>query len=156
MALLFAFEIKDGIAALALAMAVVTFANSRLDRRAMNAIDIIQRLTTLETRVSLFWKMMETKAAEILHKPIHYERDALIEKYLDGCLSEEEMGCFVEMLQAISDDKENESEGARLSAAHLLAIIRVKKEVPDVLPRESTAHRFMRWLTRNVMRVTRG
>jgi hypothetical protein len=90
---------------------------------------LTNRVTTLETKISLFWGLMEKQAATILHHPITPDRDKLIDGYLEGELSSEELQEFVHLLDSIVKDN-NQSSGERMAAAFLLASIYNKHGFP--------------------------
>lgn len=82
-------------------------------------------LAKLEAKISLFWSVMEKHAATILHHPVTPERDKLIDGYLAGKLTMEELQEFVHELDSIVNDKLLPS-GDRLAATFLLLSIHDK------------------------------
>lgn len=119
-------EPKDlfGLAGVAVGLSSLLY--TVISKRGTDIQGMKERLSSVETKISLFWGVMEKQAAAILIKPTHYERDEMIERYLRGELNERETEEFIEMLQAINSDK-NASPGDRLAAATLGAIVEIKK-----------------------------
>jgi archaellum component FlaC len=78
--------------------------------------EIDKRLVRLETQ----FEYVTRKAAEILHRPTHWELDQLIEKFLNHRLSDDEREHFIEMLEDVTQDKDT-APGYRGVAAILAA-----------------------------------
>lgn len=80
------------------------------------------RILVLETRMSLFWSVMEQHAATILHHPTMFERDRLIDGYLAGTLEPEQLQEFMHLLEGVVQDN-TQASGERLAASFLLLAI---------------------------------
>ena len=83
-----------------------------------------RRLTTLETKIEVFWSSMGKAAANILHSPHRPELDGLLERYQDGQLGREDLTRLVIWLTEIEGDKSGEyNHGERFAAATLRTTI---------------------------------
>jgi hypothetical protein len=68
--------------------------------------DITNRLVALETKVSPFWKIVETELPKIIHSPHTPEIDVLLDKMAEGKLDKEEafdLRCRLKAEMAVPD-----------------------------------------------------
>ncbi len=79
---------------------------------------IAERLTTLEGKYEIFWKIIEPHLATIIHSPIHKERDELVNKLVSGTIELGETKTLIPMLQALIEENHNDQK--RLAGALLL------------------------------------
>jgi hypothetical protein len=54
--------------------------NDRNDRAVAQAVTQGERITKIETKVDLFWKVVETSVGSLLKSPTHTEKDVLLDK----------------------------------------------------------------------------
>lgn len=89
-------------------------------RRADTA-QLADRLARLETKVEVFWRSVSFSAAAALHspRPEHAERDRLLEGYMSGTLTGDQLGELVKELQRIDADH-HASTADKLAAGILL------------------------------------
>lgn len=89
--------------------------------RTKTSVEQGERITKLETKVELFWVLLEQNMAKILHRPTHREMDELLEKRerLEP-LEEHEATKLEGMLRAMIDDR-SQSRDLRMAAAQMLA-----------------------------------
>ena len=83
---------------------------------------ISNRLTQLEARYEIFWKVLEPHLAGIIHSPEHLDRDGLVGKLVKGTLIQEEVGLLIPMLE--ESINENHDKDKRLAFALLLARVK--------------------------------
>lgn len=80
-----------------------------------------RRLTSVETKVSLYWGAVEKQMSAMLHSPHRPTLDVLLDKNArDERLSHDEAESLVDLLQKLIDSKEltgNEEAGARMLIA---------------------------------------
>lgn len=82
-------------------------------------MQITNRLTAVETRNEVFWKVLEPHMAAIIHSPMHKNRDDLVDRLINKTITleqAEELICLLE-----ENIKENHNEGKQLASALLLA-----------------------------------
>ena len=65
------------------------------------AVEQERRMTSLETKVDLFWKVVETNVGQLLKSPTHAEKDMLLDKLAHQELNIEE----AERLRSILTDE---------------------------------------------------
>jgi hypothetical protein len=83
---------------------------------------LTERLTRLETRVDVFWFRAGRDAAATLHSPTtegHARKDVLIEHFIEGRLTPDELREFEQFLLQTTMDRQA-VEGHRLAAAIVL------------------------------------
>jgi len=51
-----------------------------IQKQADRAVEQDRRMTKLETKVDLFWKVVETNVGQLLKSPTHPEKDLLLDK----------------------------------------------------------------------------
>lgn len=96
-------------------------------------IKLREGIAETKIKVSLLWdawKDAATDAAKILHKP-HPESafmDSLLDKFLEGVISRDELKKLVQLLNLIIDNKEIDS-GERTAASTLLRAIQIQYQV---------------------------
>jgi hypothetical protein len=86
-----------------------------------------ERINALETAIhkaqsdnEIFWKVIEPHLANIIHSPIHRNRDCLVEKLVDGELTKTETYALVTELRMALDDPDWPAD-KKLAASMLLA-----------------------------------
>lgn len=82
------------------------------------------RLATLETKIGLFWKMIETSTADLLHRDDTPQIDVLLEELRDGVLSSDRREVLKRYLEEIERDHDRpraDRYGAVLLRASLIA-----------------------------------
>lgn len=88
-------------------------------------VSLSNRITALETKIEVFWKNVSYDAARVLHSPdpAHARMDELIERYLDGMLTAEEVLELKQRLkQKVDDHSRDKSE--RMTASVMLNVLR--------------------------------
>lgn len=65
--------------------------NTRLDKHSESFIELLERMTVMETKMDLFWKIVENKMPSMLRMPTHLEMDLLLDKMTAGKLNYSEM-----------------------------------------------------------------
>lgn len=63
-----------------------------------------ERLTALETKVELFWGIVEREMVNILHSPHAPERDWYLDRIKAGTITEEEAGVLLHILRQDLDE----------------------------------------------------
>lgn len=86
---------------------------------------IANRITTLETKISLYWKMIEDQTSKMLHSPHRPILDRLLEKNQKDGLTKAEATQLVDLLQKLIDTEEL-SPDERTSALMLMAVTAAK------------------------------
>uniref|UniRef100_A0A6M3LFC5 Uncharacterized protein n=1 Tax=viral metagenome TaxID=1070528 RepID=A0A6M3LFC5_9ZZZZ len=76
------------------------------------------RLTRLESRVDVFWKVLEPHLANIIHSPTHPRRDKLVDKLVNKSLTD---GEDVELKQLLRECLDDCRQDQKLAASLLLA-----------------------------------
>jgi hypothetical protein len=86
------------------------------------------RITSLETKMEIFWKGVSFDAATILHKPHRnfQRRDELLDKYKEGILNDVECDELCLMLKAIIN---NGNPAEKQSASMLLNVLESKHNI---------------------------
>jgi hypothetical protein len=98
-----------------------------LAQQAKEISDIRSEIATLKTQIGVFWKVVETNVASMLHKPTHIERDHLLEKMRDRQpMSEAECKRLIELLSDIVEEREPTTAGERIGAVLLMARLESK------------------------------
>jgi len=91
------------------------------------------RVSSIETKVNVFWKVVESNALEILHHPDRPELDAAIdqrkESLTKGVSKLEQTQVYIEKLQAAIEDTRL-SPGDRMAATMLLATAIARQAEP--------------------------
>lgn len=89
------------------------------------AYSMAQRVTSLETKVSLFWALIEKNMSQLLHSPHRPKLDTLLDKNISGeGLTKSEAIQLVSLLQKLIEGREltpNESSWATLLMAATVA-----------------------------------
>lgn len=85
-----------------------------------------ERLARLEVRSDLFWKFLESKLADMLKSPTHLDKDILLDKFKDNCLSLEE----TKGLRTILTEDFNHKEKS-LALAMLIARLETRIEIAN-------------------------
>jgi len=82
------------------------------------------RVTSIETKIDVFWKGVSFDAAKILHSPnpLHRRMDELVERYIDGSLNATELSELVLLLET-KRDSPDVPKGDRMTAAVMLRAI---------------------------------
>jgi hypothetical protein len=112
------------ISLIAIGLSILSFLYSRFEVQ----IKMEARLTSLETKMGVFWRVIEEKAVAILHAPIHYERDALLDKLLaNKRLSPDDCDRLISMLDDIVEQRESTTPDERMAALLLLARLKSQK-----------------------------
>lgn len=85
------------------------------------AYSMAQRVTSVETKVGLYWGAVEKQMSAMLHSPHRPRLDVLLDKNArDERLTDDEAMSLVDLLQKLIDSKElsgNEEAGARMLIA---------------------------------------
>lgn len=108
-------EVGIGLAGLALALVSYAVAQARSSEH---------RLSVLETKIGLFWQIIEKGAVDLLHRDDAPATDKLLERAASNKLTEEERMELVRRLKAIETDPKRspgESTAALLMRAVLVA-----------------------------------
>lgn len=108
-------------------MAIVSLLWSIRSASTRDVATLADRLARLETKVDLFWQGIATKLAGVLHSPHpeHARRDYLIESFMDGSITVEELVELVDALEKIKGDHEADT-GAQVAAAVVLEFISMR------------------------------
>jgi hypothetical protein len=80
---------------------------------------ISERIAKVESDNDTFWKVIGPHMATIIHSPEHKDRDQLVDKLIEGRITQEEaerLTCLLEL-----NILENHNEGKKLASALLLA-----------------------------------
>ncbi len=104
------------------------------------------RLTVLEKQVEVFWKGVGFDAAHILHSPnpLHWEMDQLLERFLGGVASEQELLDLATRLKLIIHSL-NYTQGEQIAASALLRLLQIQHAnlfgkdqeiLPEVMPHD--------------------
>jgi hypothetical protein len=82
-----------------------------------------QQLRDMKSGQDIFWKVLDPHLAGIIHSPVHYTRDVLVDKLLSRDITREE--CFIldVELENMLEEKDLPAD-KRLAAALLLARLR--------------------------------
>ena len=106
--------------------------NNRLDkveswietRKELKSLDkmahIEEVLHKIEADNDIFWKVIEPHLANIIHSPLHKNRDNLVEKLIHGTLERKEVYSLVTELRMALDDPDWPAD-KKLAGALLLA-----------------------------------
>lgn len=108
-------ELALGMAGLALTAATYVITQARKNE---------SRLTALETKISVFWRVIEEGAVSLLHRDDTPRVDALLEKAAANTLTNVEAKKLIEELREIEQDRtrtKGESTAALLMRAVLIA-----------------------------------
>lgn len=90
------------------------------------AYSMAQRVTSLETKISLFWTVIEKNTSQLLHSPHRPALDELLDKNLRGeRLSTDEACRLAHLLQKLIDS--NELSGDEKAIANQLMAVTVGK-----------------------------
>lgn len=89
---------------------------------------IANRITTLETKISLYWNMIEDQTSKMLHSPHRPALDRLLEKTRKEGLTQVEATQLVDLLQKLIDTEELSSD-ERTSALMLMAVTAAKYKI---------------------------
>lgn len=85
------------------------------------AYSMAQRVTSLETKISLYWSSVEKQMSTMLHSPHRPTLDLLLDKNARGeSLTKDEAIQLIELLQKMIESKDlssNEEAGARMLIA---------------------------------------
>lgn len=100
---------------------------------------ILQRLTKVETRGDLFWKIVEDKMVEVFHSPEHPRRDELMDRWRDKQLGLEE-AIELRLLVNHAFDLTNGDDPRKMAAALILG-----KLEQDIVDLEEESCRKPRW-----------
>jgi hypothetical protein len=91
-----------------------------------------RRIAILETKMSVLWNGVSADLAAILHHPLpqYAERDRLLERFLDGDITPEELDRLRELLrEAVGDiHTQTPTSGERVAASILLRMLEAEKE----------------------------
>jgi hypothetical protein len=93
-------ELSHLIALLSLIFSITTAAIALSVRNATRHAKIEERVSLLETRLSLLWRPIEERVAQMFKMPTHHRLDELLEKYRQGALSYEEAAELSPLLEA--------------------------------------------------------
>lgn len=89
------------------------------------AYTMAQRITSVETKVALFWGLIEKNMSQLLHSPHRPSLDTLLDKNISGeGLTKQEAVQLVGLLQKLIDGREltpNETSWATLLMAATVA-----------------------------------
>ena len=88
---------------------------------------IKERLSALETKIGLFWKVVERKMADSLKEPTHARKDLLIDLLKNGTITITE----AEELRDIID-QETECGNGCPDVAHVLVLARLEALIYDL------------------------
>lgn len=89
---------------------------------------IANRITTLETKISLYWNMIEGQTSKMLHSPHRPALDRLLDKNQRSGLTQAEATQLVDLLQKLIDTEELNSD-ERTSALMLMAVTAAKYKI---------------------------
>lgn len=90
------------------------------------AYSMAQRVTSLETKISLYWGAVEKQMSQMLHSPHRPGLDALLDKNLSGDrLTHPEALRLVELLQKLIDT--NALSADEVAGAHMLIAVTIGK-----------------------------
>lgn len=90
-----------------------------------SAPKVIERITSLETKMELFWNGLAVDAAKMLHKP-HPEfavRDTLLERFMENRLDREGAKRLLNMLLQVVDTKDGDTT-EKIAAGILIRTLR--------------------------------
>lgn len=90
-----------------------------------------ERLSALETKIELFWKVVEKKMVDSLKQPTHQRKDSLIDKLKGGGLVLEEA---VELRDIL--DGESECHNGCPNVAYILVLARLEALIYDLRKRK--------------------
>ena len=124
---------KEAIALAAVAISLISLAQSYLNKKNEDVKDLQKEVQVLkldlmrmQTRFDYAWEIIERRAGDILHKPIHFERDRWIERHQAGELSPEEREEFIRILDRIICDND-EAPGDRAAALLMYTAVSLRK-----------------------------
>lgn len=83
---------------------------------------IKERLTSLETKMELFWTAIQSRTIDILKSSSNPRKDALLDKLQDGCCTNNECHELFDILTAELEEKELD-DGKRLAYCMVLGLI---------------------------------
>lgn len=90
------------------------------------AYSMVQRVTSLETKISLYWGAVEKQMSQMLHSPHRPNLDALLDKNLSGDrLTRTEAIRLVELLQKLIET--NALSVDEIAGAHMLIAVTIGK-----------------------------
>jgi hypothetical protein len=115
-------SITDILATAAIVVTVLGILYQAFFNKSQDSRNVLDRLKEVETKVGLFWSMMEQHAAAILHHPITPDRDKLIDGYLAGTLSTDDAKLFAKDLNSLISDP-SQASGERLAASFMLTAV---------------------------------
>lgn len=95
------------------------------------AENALNRLTVLEMKMEVFWKLVSVSSAQALHSPHTPELDRLIEKFQQEKINDFELLRFKELLKEVADDPE-ENKFRQKAALEVLALIHVRYEIASM------------------------
>lgn len=81
-----------------------------------------KRLTALETKISLFWKVIEEGTVQLLHRDDTPKTDMLLDKAADNTLTKEEARELIDELKQIEEDK-SRPRGEAAAALMMRAVL---------------------------------
>ena len=84
------------------------------------------RLVAAETKMELFWNAVGGVVSSLIKQPIHFEKDALMDKLMEGHISKSELHALKHILQEEVADLRETKQTQSLAYALALAYIEQK------------------------------
>jgi len=112
---------------------IITNRKNRIDSKksiADSEQKLRERIVAIEVKIDVFWKNVAFDSAKILHTP-HPEnarRDELLELFVEGMISRDQLRELIILLKTIIEDKVREF-GERTAASNLLRAIEIQYDV---------------------------
>lgn len=94
---------------------------------------IRERISALETKTDLFWKIVETEVAERLKSPAHKRKDDLLDKMKAHSLTLEEAEELAEIVKA---EYNNPHERKHIELGYILVIGRLEQIMHELRAKE--------------------
>lgn len=108
---------------------LLTIAKNKRDRVESDT-KLRERITTVETKMEVFWRAVAIDSAKILHTPHpqNWRRDELLEKFVAQTISRDELLELISVLTEIVENKIRDF-GERAAASTMLRAIEMQYEI---------------------------